>query len=1155
MSLDPTRPPGEGRASHDATQTVRKSVGASAFQQLVGLCGEFESGLLGGEGASIEAMLDRVEPGLRPKLLEMLLPMELDHRIGKGQTPIPDDYLRRFPEAIEVVASAFSSHASPLGETQPGSGPRPDRGPHQAAPAIAGYELLGELGRGGMGVVYKARHRQLQRLCALKMVLAGPHAGPEALVRFLAEAEAVARLRHPHIVTIHHIGEHDGLPFIELEYLEGGSLAARLDGTPLPPRGASELVATLAGAVQAAHEAGIVHRDLKPANVLLDGDGTAKVADFGVAKALGSDTELTATDSILGSPSYMAPEQAEGRSKDVGPTSDVYALGAILYECLTGRPPFRGATVLETLEQVKKTEPVPPSRLVPGLPRDVETIALKCLQKEPAKRYGSANDLTADLRRFLDRSPIVARPVPTWERLVKWGRRRPAIATLVVLVPLLLTALIGLGAWSNVRIRNSLEEQRRQNAVNRVKLAMSEYQAANIAVAEEHLNACPEDLRDFEWYLVKRLCHRERSTYDDHESIVWDIAFSPSSDRILSVAGGWLTGRPGLGEVLVRDARTGRIVFERRGLRHGQFAATFDPASGGRLLAVGGGIWGNPVDATGPGVVEGSLDVWDTVTGERRIIDEVDGQNVIDVAYSPDGTVLAAAYGRYINEEHQGYAQLWDMATGGPIGERFPGLGSGVSALAFSPDGCWLALAKGDTGDGHCEVEVWEWRTRDLLWTSSDAKLFVKDLKFDPTGQLLAAAETRSRLIRLWDARTGAEVGTFQGHEGFIEDLAFSPDGQVLASSGQDHLVKLWNVADGDEIETLRGHSSFVLSVAFDSEGRRLATGDFAGTLKVWEVEPGQPARLKTDGWPIDLAFLPDGRRLVTAPFAYTKEFAPQLWDLSTGRLLQSFRGHEGVVGSVAISRSGSLMVSGSWRPPDQTARVWDVETGRQLALLDHQRWGGVRDVAFHPKDDTVLATACSDGTVRLWTIDPTGEAPPMPEVVGRVNVIVRALAFRPSMGQELVAGTEDGSVHVWNIETGAEVIPLLTDLGATIDDVAFSRDGTLLAIAANPTEMGETGWSGSVFVYEMEAGQEHFTLTHSNSVKCVAFSPGGTRLATASEDKTVKLWNLDTGQDVLTLRNHTAGAISVAFSPDGHRLASGSYDLKARVWDATPVE
>lgn len=328
---------------------------------------------------------------------------------------------------------------------------------NRAVPAIKGYEVLGELGRGGMGVVYRARQIQLNRPCVLKMILAGVHADDVATRRFLAEAEAVARLQHPNIVQIRNIGEAEGLPYFELEYLEGGSLDRRLDGTPWPAGQAAALVEALARGVAEAHRVGIIHRDLKPANVLLAADGTPKVTDFGLAKALGSDAGLTRTDSILGSPRYMAPEQATGKSMLMGTPADVYSLGAILYELLTGRAPFVGTTVMEILYQVETIEPVPPTRLVPGLSRDVETIALKCLQKEPARRYESATALAEDLRRFLVGEPIVARPVPFWNRSWRWCRRHPASATLTA--ALVLVATLGLAGilwqWDEaVKARN-----------------------------------------------------------------------------------------------------------------------------------------------------------------------------------------------------------------------------------------------------------------------------------------------------------------------------------------------------------------------------------------------------------------------------------------------------------------------------------------------------------------------------------------------------------------------------------------------------------------------------------------------------------------------------------------------------------------------------
>jgi eukaryotic-like serine/threonine-protein kinase len=346
---------------------------------------------------------------------------------------------------------------------------------------VPGYDILEELGRGGMGVVYKARHRRLQRLVALKMVLAGAHAGKVGLARFRTEAEAVAKLLHPNIVQIFETGEHEGRPFFSLEYVEGGGLDQRIAKSPTTPRGAARLVETLARTMEVAHQRGIVHRDLKPANILLanidshssmlrarDADSSAlpedhwsrttvpKIADFGLAKRTDDDSSQTQSGAILGTPSYMAPEQAGGKTREIGPAVDIYALGAILYELLVNRPPFKAGNPIDTVRQVIEQDPVPPRQLEPRVPYDLETICLKCLEKDPARRFGTAAELADDLRRFVDGDPILARPTPAWERAWKWGRRRPAIAALLALIPLTFASIVLFVLWHNVALRGQL---------------------------------------------------------------------------------------------------------------------------------------------------------------------------------------------------------------------------------------------------------------------------------------------------------------------------------------------------------------------------------------------------------------------------------------------------------------------------------------------------------------------------------------------------------------------------------------------------------------------------------------------------------------------------------------------------------------------------
>src|SRR5262245_17276988 len=343
---------------------------------------------------------------------------------------------------VEAEVDALFLNPSGRGEGAPLS-------PRDATdlPRVPGYEVEALLGRGGMGVVYKAWHLRLHRPVAVKMLLAGACAQPQELERFLREAETVAGLRHANIVQVHDMGDLDGRPYFTMEYVEGGSLARKLAGTPQPADKAAALVATLAQAVQVAHQSGIVHCDLKPANILLTADGTPKVSDFGLARRLEGGGGLTLTGVPVGTPSYMAPEQGRGNGDAIGPATDVYALGAILYELLTGRPPFRAETAAATLQQVLAEDPVPPSRLNPRVPRDLETICLKCLHKEPPRRYASARELTDDLGRFREAKPIRARPVGVGERAVKWARRRPATAVLIAALLVLFAAATGAGLW------------------------------------------------------------------------------------------------------------------------------------------------------------------------------------------------------------------------------------------------------------------------------------------------------------------------------------------------------------------------------------------------------------------------------------------------------------------------------------------------------------------------------------------------------------------------------------------------------------------------------------------------------------------------------------------------------------------------------------
>jgi serine/threonine protein kinase len=412
------------------TSTADHTLTPDEARQLDRACDAFESDLQAGRRPSIEQFLAAAPAAVRNELLRELLELEVAYRKRAGESPTLGEYLKRFPEYLTATRLAETPLAEdPAGLIFPTTGPAnataPAAPPSSAPgwPVVPGYEIVEELGRGGMGVVYKAKQLAAKRWVALKMIRDGVLAGQDHRVRFRIEAEAAARFQHPNLARIYEVGEHGGLPYFSMEYAEGGSLDKKLAGQPLPAPLAAELVRTLAEAVQYAHEKQVVHRDLKPANVVLTGDGRPLITDFGLAKRMDSSTAVTNSAAVLGTASYMAPEQAEGRAKQVGPAADVYALGAILYELLTGRPPFRGETWQDTARQVILDEPVPPRRLRAEVPAALETVCLKCLEKDPEQRYGSARALADDLARFLADESILAAPTTELEREARWAAR------------------------------------------------------------------------------------------------------------------------------------------------------------------------------------------------------------------------------------------------------------------------------------------------------------------------------------------------------------------------------------------------------------------------------------------------------------------------------------------------------------------------------------------------------------------------------------------------------------------------------------------------------------------------------------------------------------------------------------------------------------
>jgi WD40 repeat protein len=1075
--------------------------------------------------------------------LERQFALQRDFQTGRGaeSAPAVARQTRMGPQAPETVdphptASPLDPYATRVGSLAPGQPlvppvNLPATSPGLPRPEVPGYETLGELGRGGMGVVYQARHRALNRLVALKMVLAGGHARAEELTRFRREGEAVAQLQHPNIVQIYEVGEAEGRPFFSLEFCAAGSLAGRLAGTPLPAEQAARLVETLAGAVQAAHTAGVIHRDLKPANVLLAGEPGApldrlqpKVTDFGLAKKLDDASHQTASGEVMGTPSYMAPEQAAGKVKEMGPACDVYSLGAILYECLTGRPPFRAATPWETVRQVIADEPVSPRQLQPKTPRDLETVCLKCLEKEPQRRYASAEELAVDLRRFQAGEPIQARPVGQLERLLKWGRRRPALAGVCVLVPVAVVLFGGVslaGAlWQQsekARVQLANEKDKTVEALGREQKARDQLAVAqqkleqvlylqqvrsaheawrdnDVAGAEQRLQSCSPARRQWEYRYVHHLCHADLLTLEGHTAAVRGVAFSRDGSRLATASQDSM--------VRVWDAHTGEQQLLLKG--HGAAVAGVAFSPDGKHLASAS--------------EDKTVRVWEIPGGREQLILEGHTGEVSGVAYSPDGKHLASA-------SYDQTLKLWNTDSGEE--ERtVKGHGDSVTCVAFSPDGKHLASASYDK-----TVKLWDAQTGREERTFTGHTGWVSGVAFGADGKRLASASV-DQTVRVWDAQTGQELLALKGHSGSVNGVACSPDGRRLVSGSEDGTTRVWDAQTGQEVFVLKGYADRVHGVAFSADGRRLASASDDRTVRVWDAHVGPEAvTFGGAGGPVaGVVFSPDGQRLAGAAGLEVR-----VWDRRTGQETLTLKGHTGAVYGVAFSSDGSRLASASY---DRTVKVWDAQTGReQFTLKGHA--GEVAGVAFSPDGDR-LASACYDQTVKLWDARTGQEVLTLKGHTARVN----GVCFSPD-GSRLASASGDGTVKVWDAATGQEALTLKGHANP-VHGVCFSPDGRRLASASQDQ---------TIKVWDAQTGQAELTLKgHTKPVLGVCFSPDGMRLATASWDRTVRLWDAQTGLEALTLKGHTAWVSGVAFSPDGRRLASASYDKTVRVWDAPPL-
>jgi eukaryotic-like serine/threonine-protein kinase len=960
--------------------------------------------------------------------------------------------------------------------------------------AVGDYDILEVLGRGGMGVVYKARHRSLGRLAALKMILSAEHASRAELCRFQSEAEAVGQLRHPNIVQIYEVDEADGNPYFALEFVEGGTLSTRISRQPLPTRQAAELIEALARGIHVAHQAGILHRDLKPGNILLTLDEVPKIADFGLAKRMDDDSaHNTGTGSILGTPAYMAPEQAEGKNRGLGPGVDIYALGSVLYHMLTGRPPFVGETVLDTLQHVKYDDPIPPGRLRPRVPRDLEIICLKCLQKEPRKRYASAEDLADDLGRYLRHEPIRARSTGALERSWKWVRRQPVFAALLATLFLVIVGgfFVVLRLWMRAeKLRDwaleemnesKIHEQRTTTRLNdaardlyvaQMHLAQEALRDADVPQLRKLLDASVPDQRGFEWRYLRDLSTSPGLELRRHLRDVRSVAFRPTDGQQSATAGGD-------GLVVLWDAGKAARILRGSAVPIGRVVYSKD----GKLLATADD--------------SGSIRVWD-IGSEKTLRVLTGSAPTTSIRFGPNADWLAASGA-------DGSIKLWNLTSEfSPL--AFPGEAYVVADLAVSPDGSRLASASQDRS-----VRVWDVNGPRQLFACPHEH-WATAVTFSADGKTLFTASA-DRKVRVWDAATGRLRFDLAGAGDAIQTLTASPAGDRLAGIGFDRSVVVWELATRKVLRALPADSERIRSILYDSRGRLHADADI-------DVAAPESRVLKTRSPVLALAFGPDGSALGAAD----ADGMLTLWDLERGKAVEEVTVAGGALHAVAFDPGRKVWAVGS-----ESGGVTLHQAGQNADTVfrRHVRW--VEALAFTP-DGSRLLSGAADGTVDFGR---DGQAP-----IAAHSAAVRCLAYRGD-GRQFASGGADRLVRIW---TGESQSPRTLEHDAAVTALAYHPTRPILVSASA---------DGQIRIWDADSGERLMTMTAGpHAVTALAFDPRDRRLISGDDAGSLRIWDSATGRELLTLVGHTRGITSIAFSPNGQRLASTGWDQTIRLWD-----